>query len=214
MPRRPRTTPRKHAQQARSRATVAALIEATAQVLAREGYGRASTNRIAAVAGVNIATLYQYFPCKEALVAALIDQHLGEVVNAVGNHLVSLTDAPWRDAIATIVRAHLRTHAARPGLHRTLLEQVPRVERLNPVVDARRRVIAQLGAYLATRPEILRVRDPDRAAFIVVHVVDALTQAAILEHPKALASDWLVEEITDVVARYLLREDGIPPGAA
>jgi len=71
MVRRPRTNPRKIASQERSRATVDALVEATARILIKEGYDRASTNKIAAVAGVSIGSLYQYFPSKEALVAAV-----------------------------------------------------------------------------------------------------------------------------------------------
>ena len=62
MARRPQTAPRKTASQKRSRLTVDALVEATARVLIKEGYDRASTNKIAAMAGVSIGSLYQYFP--------------------------------------------------------------------------------------------------------------------------------------------------------
>jgi AcrR family transcriptional regulator len=69
------TNPRKSASQKRSRVTVDTLLEATARVLVKQGYDRASTNRIAATAGVSIGSLYQYFPNKEALVAALVARH-------------------------------------------------------------------------------------------------------------------------------------------
>src|SRR6478752_8926814 len=69
------TNPRKQASQERSRATVAALVEATARILVRDGFDRASTNRIAQEAGVSIGSLYQYYPGKEALVAAVIERH-------------------------------------------------------------------------------------------------------------------------------------------
>ena len=75
MARKPLTKPRKHASQERSRATVDALIEATARILVREGFDSASTNRIAEQAGVSVGSLYQYFPGKEALVAAVIERH-------------------------------------------------------------------------------------------------------------------------------------------
>lgn len=47
MLRRLAVNPRKLATQDRSRATVDALIEATARILVREGFDKASTNRIA-----------------------------------------------------------------------------------------------------------------------------------------------------------------------
>ena len=74
------TSPRKSATQERSRATVDALLSATARVLVKEGYDRASTNKVAEAAGVSIGSLYQYFPSKEALVSAVIQRHIGEDV--------------------------------------------------------------------------------------------------------------------------------------
>ena len=61
MARRPLTIPRKKASQARSRATVDALIEATARILARDGFDRTNTNRISEEAGASVGSLYQYF---------------------------------------------------------------------------------------------------------------------------------------------------------
>src|SRR5205809_3073218 len=83
MARRPLTNPRKHASQARSRATVDALIEATARILVREGFDKASTNRIAEAAGVSVGSLYQYYPGKEALVVAVIERHNQDLTTLV-----------------------------------------------------------------------------------------------------------------------------------
>jgi AcrR family transcriptional regulator len=66
MARKPLTKPRKQASQARSRATVDALVEATTRILVRDGFDKASTNRIADMAGVSIGSLYQYYPSNAA----------------------------------------------------------------------------------------------------------------------------------------------------
>jgi AcrR family transcriptional regulator len=81
--RKPPTKPRKLATQQRSRATVAALVEATARILVREGFDKASTNRIAQVAGVSVGSLYQYFPSKEALVLAVLERHNRQIMEVV-----------------------------------------------------------------------------------------------------------------------------------
>ena len=84
MPRRvPLTRPRKNASQDRSRATVEALLAATARILVRDGYEGTSTNQVALAAGVSVRSLYQYFPSKEALVAAVIEQHTNEMMEIV-----------------------------------------------------------------------------------------------------------------------------------
>jgi AcrR family transcriptional regulator len=65
-------SPRKAPVQNRSAATVAVILQAAARVLARESLAGFNTNRVAAVAGVSVGSLYQYFPNKTALVVALI----------------------------------------------------------------------------------------------------------------------------------------------
>jgi AcrR family transcriptional regulator len=75
--------PRKSPVQARSTASVNAILEATIQVLLRLGKERLTTTRVALRAGVSVGTLYQYFPNKSSLLQAALKRHLDEVANAV-----------------------------------------------------------------------------------------------------------------------------------
>jgi AcrR family transcriptional regulator len=75
--------PRKTPVQARSIATVNAILEATIQVLLKVGKERLTTTRVASRAGVSVGTLYQYFPNKSALLQAALKCHLDEVTGAV-----------------------------------------------------------------------------------------------------------------------------------
>ena len=75
--------PRKTPVQARSAASVEAILKATIQVLTSVGKERLTTTRVALRAGVSIGTLYQYFPNKSALLQAALNRHLNEVSEAV-----------------------------------------------------------------------------------------------------------------------------------
>ena len=75
--------PRKTPVQARSAASVEAILKATIQVLTSVGKERLTTTRVAFRAGVSIGTLYQYFPNKSALLQAALNRHLNEVAEAV-----------------------------------------------------------------------------------------------------------------------------------
>ncbi len=75
--------PRKSPVQARSAASVDAILEATIQVLLSVGKERLTTTRVALRAGVSVGTLYQYFPNKSALLQAALKRHLDEVTEAV-----------------------------------------------------------------------------------------------------------------------------------
>jgi AcrR family transcriptional regulator len=69
--------------QARSAVTVDAILSATIQVLLAEGQERLTTTRVAYRAGVSVGTLYQYFPNKKALLRAVLERHLDEVVSSI-----------------------------------------------------------------------------------------------------------------------------------
>jgi AcrR family transcriptional regulator len=63
--------PNKNAIQERAKMTVDAILQATTYILKRQGHEGLTTNKIAEKAGVNIASLYQYFPNKESILFSL-----------------------------------------------------------------------------------------------------------------------------------------------
>ena len=206
MVRKLQTSPRKLASQERSRSTVDALLEATTRVLIREGYDKASTNRIAEVAGVSIGSLYQYFPSKEALVAAVVDRHQQEVSQVTRNALVKVAARPIEVAAREFVSVAIDAHRVNPKLHGVLAEQIPRVGRLENIEANVRDGYALVRGYLEAHRDEIDVADLDLAAFVVVTVVEALTHAAVLRRPDILADDKarrFVDDVTRLVVRYL-----------
>jgi AcrR family transcriptional regulator len=201
-----RTNPRKMASQERSRMTVDALLEATARILMKDGYDRASTNRIADAAGVSIGSLYQYFPSKEALVAAVIDRHTQGMMQVLRDALVKVAMRPIEEAARELVRVMIDAHRVNPKLHRVLVEQVPRVGRLDNIQAIDREAYALVRAYLEAHRDELSIRDTDMAAFVCVTTVEALTHAAVVHRHEALSDDRanaFVDEVTALILRYL-----------
>src|SRR6516164_4078937 len=204
------TNPRKSASQERSRLTVNAISEATARVLMTEGYDRASTNKIAAVAGVSIGSIYQYFPSKEALVAAVSERHSHEVLQLMRNALVKVAARPIEVAAREFVSVAIDAHRVNPKLHRVLAEQVPRIGRLENGEAINRDVYALIRGYLDAHRDEIDVADLDLAAFICVTTVEALTHTAVLHRPDVLTdgkAEQFVDDVTDVVVRYLQKPD-------
>ncbi len=200
------TNPRKLASQERSRFTVDALLEATARILVKEGYDRASTNRIAELAGVSIGSLYQYFPSKEALVAGVIDRHTQQVSQLTRNALVKMAARPIEDAAREFVSVAIDAHRINPKLHGVLSEQIPRVGRLENIEANLREGYALVRGYLDAHRDEIDVADPDLAAFVCVTVVEALTHAAVLRRPDILRDEKagrFVDDVTRLLVRYL-----------
>jgi AcrR family transcriptional regulator len=203
-----RTNPRKSASQKRSHLTVNALLEATARILVREGFDKASTNRIAEVAGVSVGSLYQYFPSKEALVAALIDRHNQEVMKSVRTELAEAVNLPIEQAVRKLVAVAIKAHRIDPKLHRVLSEQIPRVGRLEKIETFNRDNYTLFRTYLESRQDEIRAVDLGLAAFICVTSIEALTHTAVLHHKLTSdeATEALVDEATRLVAGYLVTE--------
>lgn len=202
-----RTNPRKNASQERSRLTVDALLEATARILVREGFDKASTNRIAEVAGVSVGSLYQYFPSKEALVAALIDRHNRQVMQAIQGELADALKLSMEEAVRRLVSIAVKAHRIDPKLHRALTEQIPRVGRLENVEFFNRQYYVLFENYLKSRRGELSVTDLGLAAFVCVTSIEALTHTAVLHRKMVSAEevDALIEQGTRLVVGYLTR---------
>jgi AcrR family transcriptional regulator len=186
--------------------TVDSLVEATARILVRDGFDRASTNRIAEEAGVSIGSLYQYFPSKEALVAAVIDRHKKELMQVVRGALANVATLPLEQGVRRLVALAIKAHRVDPELHRVLAEQTPRTGKLKEVEAFNRENYAMFRTYLEGHRDEIRAIDLQLAAFVCVTSIEALTHTAVLHRSDVFADgvlDALIDEGTRLVVRYL-----------
>ena len=196
--------PEKRPTQARAKATVAAIVEATAHILSASGYDALTTNKVAERAGVSIGSLYQYFPNKEALVAEVVDQHCDRVDALMAEVFMSSVSAPPPALARAMVAAFYELKAEDPDLARVLREQLPRLGQMQRLEHVMARITEMVAVYLASKPNLLRVKDPALAAFFAVELVESLVMAAVIKRPRVPAAR-IIDEITDMVLRYLLR---------
>jgi len=197
-----RLSPRKTPRQERSRATVEALLEATADILIREGYARLTTNRIAERAGVNIASLYQYFPGKEAIVAELRRRHGADQRAALRQVLEQRTTGELASTIRALVSVGVTGHASAPRLHRVFTEEIPALGYRDvaaidpPIFEAMRRFLQEAD---------VDVRDMDLALWMISTASGAVLHRAAVERPEDLSSGVIAEELSTLLCRYLRR---------
>lgn len=196
--------PRKAPSQARSRGTVEAILTAAARIFARDGYAAATTNRIAAQAGVSIGSLYEYFPNKDALLVALMEAHIGEgqaILAAAGGEALA-PGQPLRAAVARLVAAMIDLHARDRHLHRVLFEEAPLPPRLRRrLAEVEQAVARHVATYLRQHPEVT-APDPELAATVLVQAIEALTHRLVV-HGDATAEAAQAEELVTLAAAYL-----------
>lgn len=192
--------PRKSPRQERARATVDAIIQASAYILKKRGYDELTTNRIADKAGVNIASLYQYFPNKEAIVAELLRRHAAEG-RAKG---LAVLRAGRADSLETNVRRlieqTLAEHSVDPELHRVLTTEALRLgfPRIDAEADAG--IVEESARWVATTKR----DNAELALWIARTAVHAVIHMAFLERPAdAKRPSVLADELTRLIVKYL-----------
>ena len=194
---------RKGPKQQRSKVTVSAILDATVRVLEQEGNDAATTSRIAEVAGVSVGTLYQYFANRDAILDALQDREFDRASEMMGRILGRGAYATDREVARAVIEGLLELHGAAPTLHRLLVVEGLRVTPTERVQAFDNRIIALVRSFLNLANVRIRRKNLDAAAFVVYQAVRASMLACLLERPPGLDSETLVDEITDLVLRYL-----------
>lgn len=201
---------RKEPRQARAQATVHAILEATVQVLDREGLEAATTTRVAEVAGVSVGSLYQYFSHRDAILNALQDREFERSLRLLQDVLANanLAKNP-RETVSAVVQGLASLYRASPGLHRVLAIEGLRVAKADRVHDFDSRVLAIVRHFLAATDAPIRRKNVDAAAFVTLQAVRATMLAHLLERPPGIDEPAIVDELVDLILRYLV--DTPPP---
>jgi len=189
--------------QARSKATVEAILEAAAQVLRRDGLENCTTARIAERAGVSVGTLYQYFPNKEAVYTELIDRLLDERVRTRAEVLSREMEVDdLGSAIFGLIDELLAIHLTDPELMHQLhrYEASMGLARLDLYQEQMQRIVAE---QLRRNTEHTRALDPELAARVLVHGVTGVLERMSRDDPEMPGKPDVRREIAALVAGYL-----------
>jgi len=149
--------PRKRPSQARSQHMVETILDTTARILAEIGYAGTNTNLVAARAGVSIGSIYQYFPNKDALIAAVHERHVQQMSQVIEAVLTNARSAGLRDHVAAIVRALLAAHLIEPELHQVLERELPFFDPRNEETSPHQSIDLCLGELMDRHQEEMRI---------------------------------------------------------
>jgi AcrR family transcriptional regulator len=188
--------------QARSAVTVDAILSATIQVLLAAGHDRLTTTRVAHRAGVSVGTLYQYFPNKQALLRAVLERHLGEVVSAVERACLEHHGRPLHEMASGLVNAFLDAKLKNVRTSTALYAIANDVDgaRLGRAIASR--ACDAVAAMLATAPAQFTT-DPIRVAEMLYGAFSGIARR-LIESPAPLKlQDSYRAELIRLASAYL-----------
>jgi AcrR family transcriptional regulator len=169
--------PRKLPAQKRSQVTFDAVVDACSVLLPILGYAGTTTNHIAERAGVNIASLYEYFPGKDAIVAQVAERLVRRVLQRLGRESVAILGAPEEDSVRLWIDLIHETVAHERRLLAVFTYQVPYTNDLDPM----RRMSSQLLAFSEQIRRAAGGRIRKDIAPATMHLIVNLVSATILQ---------------------------------
>jgi AcrR family transcriptional regulator len=203
--------PRKRPRQARSQATVDAIVEACLQLLEEGPADRLTTNAIAARSGVSKGSLYQYFPDKDAVVAAAFERLVESEIAAHEAAVVQWEGLSLEDSIAFLVDRTLEIDHRLTKLHHRFYQAHHRSFDLGREWQRRapdpERLVGAVRERLEENGARLRTADLDTAAFMLTRGLRGLVSKVIEERPDQLTSRALRDELVSLFTGYLITPD-------
>jgi AcrR family transcriptional regulator len=204
--------PRRRPKQARSQEIVKAIEAACSRILADEGPSALNTNRIAEVAGVNIASVYRYFPNKDAILAEVYERQLaleGATLDALHARAAEIDALPLEGVLALLVDVYaehrLRLLRLHEDFYRRHQEAFDLAERSSDryAHSWQKQSAVWLGGVLARHASELRVTDRARAGFLVFSALRGVMDAAVKLRPADLAAPAFRVDVVRLLERYL-----------
>ncbi len=199
--------PRRQPAQERSRETVKVIVQAAAEVLILEGYEKATTNKIAARAGISIGSLYHYFPNKEAVFKALIDYAIDETTQYVIRRGLPLTkEATLEDVVRGLVRLSVTLLEKYEVYGRAILTGIPSVNQISALQTVEERIVRLLPLLKMKELDELRLRKGkrfDAAVYLAFTMGSAAIVRITLQKPEHVLREDMIDELTDLLVSQL-----------
>jgi AcrR family transcriptional regulator len=181
---------------------VASLLDAAGHVFGELGYHAATTNAIAAEAKVSPATLYQFFPNKEAIADALVTRYATDLAKKErAADIQKLASEPLEEVIRQVTGVVIEFHRKHPAF-RTLYAEAPlskdTVEQKRLLVQT---FIHRLSEVLSARNPKLDKQDALWSAEIVLTALIGFLPA--LATRKTSARSRTIDALNQMLVRYL-----------
>lgn len=198
--------------QARSRERVERILDATAGIVVADGLDGLTTRSIAERAELPVASLYQYFSDKEAVLLALCERDMAEMDEQVALDLAAAAEqgaVTLATLVETSMRAFVTVYHRRPAFMQIWMRGRTNAAIYDYGRHHNKRIAANLLTFAADAGLIAAGRfSPSELAAIAelaVELGDRAFQLAFEHDPQGDA--FLIDQAIEVVTAYLGRID-------
>jgi len=193
---------RKQPVQARSKASLIAILDSTVQILSTRRTAHLTTKAIAARAGLSVGSLYQYFPNKEAIVLALIARKAEEVTSAFEAAARQQCGQTLAGALRALTSTYFATKFCEPQLSRTLHAALDRSGGTYHLRPFRKRIVRAIEAVLRQAPDAAFRNVQSTAGMIWSAITGAAHLVLEAERPPSFVAS-VQREVNEMILAYV-----------
>lgn len=196
--------PRKLPLQQRSQATFDAVVEACARLLPELGYAGITTNHMAETAGVGVASLYEYFPGKDAVIAQVAARLVQRVMTRLGVVMTTLLQAePEARPMRQWMQAIYDTLQKEKKLVAVFVYQIPYTNQL-PVIKGLRPLLMQFSQSARQHAGARIPVPPSQASLLLINnLVSSTLLQLLLDPPEDVSRDEVLDALSLRVESWL-----------
>jgi AcrR family transcriptional regulator len=197
--------------QARGQQRIEQLLDVAAQVFAEVGFEAATTNAIAARAGISPGSLYQFFSNKDAIAEALADRFVERLRSTEAIFGPEIEVLPLDELIDHVVDPLVEFHVSHPGFQALFSGSIVSPRLADATQGFLQAVVRRAEAMFAVRAPSLSRERRARCARVSVELIRSLLPLVVATDPAE--RDAMVAELKAAQRGYLapLFEAGTPP---
>lgn len=193
--------PRRSPLQDRAKRTVREILDATIELLDDEGPENLTTERVAERSGVNIATVYNYFPNKLALLHALARQFAQQQQEQLDAVYCRREEVGWREVVDQLVDTTLsfnRTVKGAAAVARAMQSHAT-LRRIDYERDSRQsEFVATLLAELGLKGSLQELQTK---ALVLLQTAGSVMDKALVWYPER--ADAAMDEVKVMIKQYI-----------
>jgi AcrR family transcriptional regulator len=199
------TSKRKAPTQPRARVTVDCILQAAELIISKKGYEYATTNYIAQVAGVSIGTVYQYFPRKEAIVAALLENLVVNSTEPVRKYLLASMHRPFAECMPELIRLVLNNRKKSAFLFRRLPRDATKIGEDSEQLTPETFLYSTIHAFFTHHRDEIKIDDIEMAMYVSEYLCVGVINAHLEDPSPKLTDEQMIEHLSSAIIKYLTK---------
>jgi AcrR family transcriptional regulator len=192
--------------QPRGERRIEQILDAATRVFAQVGYSRATTNAIAAEAGISPGSLYQFFENKDQIADALEHRYADQLSQARISSLGLDSTTSFDARIGELIDSIVAVACGAPGFNALFAERPYSADVAHAAHAHHAAVVGQLDSIVADRAPTLPKADRARITQVATQITRAVMPSVVAA--EGAERDRLVRELKTAVTSYLETRTG------